>query len=86
MMSGWVLDDQALVSYDAFKNMGLFDFPGANVGKFLFGLRVLFLSVRGCPARLPVIGKLLEERCLEVGRLQASLANVVWATRYEQSS
>lgn len=85
-MGGWVLDDQALVSYDAFKDVRLFDFPGANVGKFLFGLGVLFLSVGWCPARLPVIGKLLEERCLEVGRLQASLANVVWATKYEQPS
>lgn len=50
MVSGWVLDNQALVSFDAFQNTGLFDCPGANIGKLLFGFRVLFFSVRRCPA------------------------------------
>lgn len=69
MMSGWVLDDQALVSLNGLEDMGLFDRPLADICPFLGGLRIFFLCVGRFPARLPIVGELLEEICFDVGRL-----------------
>lgn len=69
MMSGWVLDDQALISLNGLEDMGLLDRPLADICPFFGSLRIFFLCVRRFPARLPVIGKLFKEICFEVGRL-----------------
>ena len=45
VMSSWVLDNQALVAWDARKNLRLFNRPLSNVGPVLISLRVLLLGM-----------------------------------------
>jgi hypothetical protein len=65
MMSSLVLDNQSLVALHALEYRRLLDGPSTNVCPLLIvGLDIL-LCVRGLPSGLPVVGELLEERCLE---------------------
>lgn len=68
MVSGGVLDDKALVALNALVDSRLLNGPLANVRPLLVALCVL-LGVRGLPPLLPVVGELLEERRLKLGRL-----------------
>ena len=64
-MSGLVLDDQSLVALHALQHRRLLDGPGADVSPLLVIALDILLRVRGLPPRLPVVGKLLKEWCLE---------------------
>lgn len=66
-----ILDDQTLVSLDTLEDGGFFNSPFANVGPVLLGFGVFLLRMRGIPSRLPVIGKLFQERSLKLGGLNA---------------
>lgn len=71
MVSGSVLDDQALITFHALEDMRLLDGPLSNVCPFLFfvgALRVL-LGMGCLPTGVPVIGELLEEIGLYLGGL-----------------
>ena len=70
-MGGDILDDQALVTLHTLVDGGLLDGPLADVGPFLgfvLALGVL-LGARLFPALLPIVGELLEEVGLDLGRL-----------------
>ena len=69
MMSRRVLYDQTLVMLDSLEDMGLFNRPFADICPFFGSLRIFFLRVGGFPACVPVIRKLFEELCFDVGRL-----------------
>jgi hypothetical protein len=69
MMGSLVLDHETLVTLHALQDRGLFHSPLADVGPFLVGGLVILLSRRDLPARFPVVGELLEQRCLELGGL-----------------
>lgn len=67
VVSGRVLDNQALVTFHALEDVRLLNSPLANIGPLLILIRVLcvLLGVGRLPSRLPVIGELLKERSLE---------------------
>ena len=68
MVSGRVLDNEALVALDALVLDGLLDSPFSNVRPLLLllvGAGRVLLRVRRLPALLPVIGELLQEVGLE---------------------
>jgi hypothetical protein len=70
MMSSLVFDNQSLVALHTLENRRLLNRPCTNVCPLLVvGLDVL-LRVGGAPSGFPVVGKLLEERCLEFCGLQ----------------
>lgn len=68
MVGGSILDDKALVALHTLVDGGLLDRPLANIRPFLITLGIL-LGVRRLPSLLPVLGELLEEGSLELGRL-----------------
>ena len=69
-MSGRVLDNETLITLHALVDDGLLNGPLADVSPLLLGIGAgLLLGVGRLPARVPVIGELLEEGSLELGRL-----------------
>lgn len=73
VVSGLVLDNQALVSLNSLVDGGLLDSPLANVGPLLLLLACagkVLLCVGRLPSCLPVIGELLKEWSLEVCGLE----------------
>lgn len=64
-----ILDDQTLVSLNTLEDRGFLNGPFADVRPVLLGLGVFLLRMRGIPSRLPVIGKLFQERSLKLGGL-----------------
>lgn len=68
VVSSFVLEDKTLVSLNTTEDTWLLDGPGTDVSPLLFSS--LLLGVRGLPSRLPVVGELLEEVCLERGGLR----------------
>lgn len=67
-----VLHDEALVAHDSGEDGGLFDGPCANVCPLLIVfLGILLLGRGSLPSRLPVVGELFEEGCLETRWLRS---------------
>jgi hypothetical protein len=73
VMGSRVLDDQTLVTLHALVDGRLLDSPLANVGPLLL-TGVVLLRIGRLPPGLPVVGELLEEGSLELGRLRIELA------------
>jgi hypothetical protein len=65
-----VLDDKTLVAFHAFVDGGLLNCPLADVCPFLVAALGVLLGVRRLPPLLPVVGELLKEGGLKLGRLQ----------------
>lgn len=68
-MGSGILDDKALVALDALVDGGLLNRPLSNISPLLFSTLGVLLCVRWLPSLFPVVGKLLEEWCLELGGL-----------------
>ena len=68
-MSRWILYDQTFVSLNGLEDVGLLNRPFANICPLLGSLGIFFLCVGRLPACIPVIRKLFEEICFDVGRL-----------------
>ena len=69
MMSCRVLYNETIILLNGLKDMGFLDGPLADVCPFFGSLGIFFLCVRRLPPCIPVICKLLEEVCFDVGRL-----------------
>lgn len=69
VVGSFVFDHQALVLLHTLEHSGLLDSPGTHVSPFLFGGLVVLLCMRGLPPGFPVVGELLEEGRLQLGRL-----------------
>ena len=72
MMGCSILYNQALVTLNALVDIGFFDIPFANICPFLIFIRAfrVFFGVGWLPSGLPVICKLFNEVCLQLGRLE----------------
>jgi hypothetical protein len=69
VVSGRVLDNKTLIAINSLVLDRLLNSPLADVCPFLLGARCVLLRMRGFPALVPVVGKLLKEISLEVSRL-----------------
>lgn len=70
-----VLDNKTLVTLHALVDSGLLDGPLADVGPFFLRALGILLGVGRLPPLLPVVGELLEEWGLELGRLWKSVVS-----------
>lgn len=77
VVSSLVLEDETLVAFDTLVDDGLLDLPVADKAPLLLGLSIsLLLGVGRLPSGRPVVGELLKERGLDVGRLYDALVEI----------
>lgn len=72
VMGSWVLDNKTLISLHTLKDVGFFYGPFSNIRPFflfLVGTLGILFGVGWLPSCLPVIGELLKELGLYLGRL-----------------
>lgn len=68
VVCGLVLQNETFVAVDALELGRFLDIPGSYILPLLLSL--LLLSVGYTPPGVPVVGELLQERCLESSRLR----------------
>ena len=85
-MSCRVLDYEPFVSDNAFEDMRFFDRPFTNICPILIRFRILFLGVRGCPSRCPIVGELFEKGCIDFQRLDQTVNEIVLLEGMKEAS
>ena len=76
VVSRGILDDKTFVAGHALVDVWLFHCPLADIGPLFLAILGVLLGVGWLPSLLPVVGELLEEGRLELGRLGGEISNL----------